>query len=123
MKPVHVLAFLLVLPALPAHADLPSDAALLADFDANFERCEASFPHMRGKGDETYAKLSHFEFNKKARTYLAGLRRSAQYRAQKQQSRPPTGEEQAGWCREVWAEAIPSAKPGGPTPMPSQLER
>lgn len=100
-------ALLLLLGAMSAHASFPSDAQLLAGFDLNFARCEVKYTYMRGQRDQAYANLWGFPLNAKSRAYLAGLRASTPYAAEKADALARPADDPAEWCPAMWHDAFP----------------
>jgi hypothetical protein len=115
MTPSHCLiAAALVLASAAAGAqDRRYDPKALARYDVSFVRCEASFPEMKGHGDDAYLSLWRVRPGPKPAARLAEIRKSAPYKAERQAaltrqaaaaSEPEAAKKLQRQCRGLWGE-------------------
>lgn len=114
MKRLHrLLCAVSVLVAATAQAqDRPYDPKALAHYDVSYNKCETSFPEMKGHRDEAYLSLWRAEPNDKTNKRLADARASQAYKAEKthaarsaaQASSPEAVKALEQQCRGLWGE-------------------
>jgi hypothetical protein len=91
MKPGHLAALLLTLPAAAAAQALTIDAKLLARYDIGFVTCEARYPDLKGRRDDAYLAMWRTRPTPQLRSELATARKSGAYQTERRRVLDATG--------------------------------
>jgi len=121
MKPSTFLVCVLAW-ATPAAWALSIDAKALARYDNSYVVCESAFPEMRGHRDEAYLSLWRAKADAANRAQLAGVRKGAAYKAERNRivktaataSAPAASSPIKQQCQALWGEAQRTLAPARP---------